>query len=124
MSNVHLDRDDLDKWDIDSLRSLKVELHWALQAKENQQKIPVWQIEGYSGVTHAYLSFDNALDYVKANIEKDYREGFKNFVEEGCPTYIKLQGYASRIVPIMMLPEDLKLQDKYFIRDLDWEKSV
>lgn len=124
MSKINLGRDELDKLDIESLRSLKVDLHWTLQAKENQQKIPVWQIEGYSGVTHAYLSFDNALDYVKTNIEKDYREGLKNFVEEGYPTYIKLQGYAPRIVPIMMLPEDLKLQDKYFIRDLDWEKSV
>lgn len=124
MSKINLSRDDLDKLDIESLRALKVDLHWTLQAKENQQKIPVWQIEGYSGVTHAYLNFENALDYVKTNIEKDYREGLKNFVEDGYPTYIKLQGYAPRIVPIMMLPEDLKLQDKYFIRDLDWEKSV
>lgn len=119
MAEIYLNREDLDKWNIESLRDLKRELHWTIQAKENQQKIPVWQIEGYSGVSHAYLDFEKALKYVQEHTEEEYRKGLKSFVSEGYPSYIKLSGHAPRIVPVMMLPEDLKMQDKYFILDLE-----
>lgn len=109
---------DLDKLDIEDLRNLKRAVHWALSAKENQQKIPVWQIEGYTGVTHAYLSFDSALKYVKDNIEDCYRKGAVAYISEGYPGYMKLEGHAPRIVPRLYLPADLENEDEYFILDL------
>lgn len=115
---MNLDRESLGELEIETLRSLKRDVHWALSAKENQQKIPVWQIEGYTGVTHAYMNFDSALKYVKDNIEECYRTGAKSYISEGYPSYMKLEGHAPRIVPRLYLPADLENEDEYYILDL------
>lgn len=119
--SIYLDREDLDKWELDELRDLKRELHWAIQGKENKQKVVLWQIEEYEGVSKAFLSFDNALNYVKDSIETAYKRAQKQYVDEGYPTYLTLSGFAPRIVPKLYLPDDLNALDSWFVLDKENE---
>lgn len=121
MSEIYLDKETLDTWELESLRNLKRELHWAIQSKENQQKVVLWQIEEYEGISKAFLSFENALKYVQDNIEKAYRRGHKEYSDEGYPSYITLSGYSPRIVPKLYLPDEIKELDSWFV--VDKEKS-
>lgn len=117
---TELSREQLDKWEIQDLRNLRRELKWALEAKENKTKVCVYQIEEYTGVTKAYLSFDLALQYVLDNIEKAYRDAQKEYVEAGYTSYgTPLSGHAPKIVPQMYLPDDLEEEGRYFILDLE-----
>lgn len=117
MGEVYLDREELDTWELDSLRNLKRELHWALQVKENKAKVVLWQVEEYEGVSKAFLGFENALKYVQDNIEAAYRRGHKEYVDEGYPTYLTLSGFAPRIVPRLYLPDEVEHLDSWFVLD-------
>jgi hypothetical protein len=114
---IYLGKEELDKWELSDLRDLKRELHWTIQSKENKAKVVVWQIEEYEGVSKAFLNFDNALCYVKENIEKAYQRAHKEYTEEGYPSYITLSGFAPRIVPKLYLPDDVDQLDSWFVLD-------
>lgn len=123
MSNeIYLDKEDLSKWSLQSLRDLKRELSWALKSKEEVDKITVYCIQEYEGCSKAFLSFENALKYVMENTEKAYRDGLEDFIKEGRPSYIKLEGHAPRITTRLYLPEEIAQEDKWFILDKEEEK--
>lgn len=116
MNNL-LDRDDLSKLSIDDLRSLKVDLHWVLKEKESADRITVYAVEEYEGITRMYLNFESALQYVLDNIEVCYRKGLDRFNEEGRPSYITLSGFAPRIQTRLYLPSEIEAEDAWFLVD-------
>ncbi len=116
-SPIYIDKEEILKWDIDSISDLHREVRWALKSKEAEEKITVFCIEEYEGCSKAFLSFENALKYVMENTEKAYREGLEQFISEGRPSYISLEGYAPRIKTRLYLPSELELEDSWFIKD-------
>lgn len=123
-SEIYLDKEDLSKWSLQGLRDLKRELSWALKSKEEADKITVYCIQEYEGFSKAFLSFENALKYVMENTEKAYKDGLEGFINEGRPSYIKLEDHASRITTRLYLPEEIAQEDKWFILDKEEEKRV
>lgn len=114
---IYIDKEEMITWDIDSLRSLHREVKWALKSKEDEEKITVFCIEEYEGCSKAFLSFEKALGYVMDNIEQAYRSGLQEFIAEGRPSYIKLEGHAPRITTRLYLPSEIASEDKWFILD-------
>lgn len=115
-------RDDLMALPIEILRDLKRELHWTLQAKENENKVVVWEVEEYTGVEKRFVVFDNALSYVMSITESWYRKGFKEYTESGMPSYISFEGYGPRIRTKLVLPAELET-DYWNIEDLQEYKE-
>lgn len=108
-------RENLKLWDIEDLRTLKVELHWALQEKENEDKITLFGVEEYTGVNNYFINFENALKYVMTKTESAYREGLEQYNSEGRPSYITFKGYGPRIITKLVAPCDVK---SYFPTDM------
>lgn len=117
-----VDRDELMGLSIDTLRDLKRELHWALQVKENESKVVVWEVEEYTGVEKRFVIFENALSYVMSKTEEWYRKGFKEYTEQGMPSYISFEGYGPRIRTKLILPAELET-DYWSVEDLQESKE-